>query len=193
VSPEVTAMPDWHVTVRDPIEGWAPTPAEPAFRWPHDVLVLAVTAVAVTMTGAVAGLIWAAVAPKLSLVHVALGSEAAFKADLGADMWFAGVTLAAGVACGVVAVAIGGRGPGVLGGLCVGGLLAALVAARVGYLADHDRTLTVIRGLHLTVAAFRGSNIDPFFRLHAAGMVAAWPIASLLVLVTALAFDDRRH
>jgi len=179
-------LPDWHVTIPD---RYTPPPLVQSspVRLPEDLVVLVVVAVAVTLVGSAAGLVWSAVAPKLALAQVAVGVEASFKSELGADMGFAAVLLVTGALCGLVVVLAGGRGPGAIAGLVVGGLLGALVAARVGYLADHDRTLHVLHHYGATVKEFRDAGIDPFFRLHATGLIAAWPLASLLVAAVVIA------
>ncbi|MBV9291900.1 MAG: hypothetical protein JO222_05565 [Frankiales bacterium] len=190
MSPESTTLPDWHVTIPN---RYTPPPSvqPPALRLPEDIVILVVVAVFVTLVGSAAGLVWSAVAPKLSLAKVAVGADAAFKSELGADMGFAAVLLVTGALCGLVVVLAGARGPGAIGGLGIGGMLGSLVAARVGYLADRDRTLHVLHHFGVTVKQFRNAGIDPFFQLHATGLLVAWPLASLLVAAVVIAVTGR--
>lgn len=160
-------------------------PAE-VVRWPHDGLVALLTATLVTLAGSVLGLIWSATAPKLSLRAVAAGSEATFKSQIGADGRFLLLGIVAGVICAGVVVALGERGPGAVLGLAVGGLLAALVANRVGVVAQHDATLSALRSLGIPHSARVLDLVD--FRVRALGVLLGWPLAALVVhgLVTLL-------
>lgn len=147
-----------------------------------EVVVAVLTALYVTLAGAAAGLVWAAVAPKLSKQAVLNLSGALFQPQIGADARFLIVAAVAGILCTVVAVLVLGEpGPGMVAGLAVGGLAAAFVADRVGYLAElHGST-------RMAIAAFRSLGAEPFhgefdFRVRALGVVVAWPIASLAVV-----------
>ena len=151
------------------------------------------TAVYVTLAGAVVGLVWAAVAPKLSKSALLNVSGAMFHPQIGADAWFLIVGGLAGIACAIVAVLVLGEpGPGVVAGLGVGGLAAAFVADRVGYLAQlHDST-------QMAVAAFRSLGLAPDvgqleFRVRALGVLTVWPIASLAVVGLVLAVGAWRR
>ena len=151
------------------------------------------TAVYVTLSGAVAGLAWAAVAPKLSRSALVNLSGAMFHPQIGADAWFLLVGGLAGVLCAVAAVLLVGEpGPGVVIGLGIGGLAAAIVADRVGYLAElHGST-------HMAIAAFRSIGFAPDvgqldFRVRALGVLTVWPIASLAVIGLVVAFNGWRR
>jgi hypothetical protein len=168
----------WHVTV----PGYQPpafASAPPAVNWPHDGLVLVLTTALVTVAGAVVGLIWSASAPKLSIPAVAAGSEATFKAQIGADGRFLLLGIVAGLICAAVVLAFGQQGPGAVVGLAVGGVLAALVANRVGVVAQHDGTLSALRSLGIPHSARVLALVG--FRVRAQGVLLAWPIAALLV------------
>lgn len=155
-------------------------------RWPHDAFVAILTTVLVTLTGAVVGLIWSATAPKLSLRAVVAGSEATFKSQIGADGRFLLLGILAGVICAGVVVGLGERGPGAVIGLAVGGVLAALVANRVGVVAQHDATFAALRSLGIPHSAHVLDLVG--FRVRAQGVLLAWPLAALVVhgLVTML-------
>ena len=153
--------------------------AQPTVRWPHDGLVLLVTTALVAVAGSVVGLIWSATSPKLSIRAVAAGSEATFKSQVAADGRFLLLGALAGVICAVIVLAFGQHGPGAVVGLAVGGVLAALVANRVGVVAQHDATLSALHSLGISHSAHVLDLVG--FRVRAQGVLLAWPIAALLV------------
>ena len=164
----------------------------PSLRADGEITTAVVTALYVALLGPVAGLIWSAVAPRLSLRALIANSGAAFHPQIGADAWFLLVGGIAGVLCTVLAVVAGKRtGPGLAVGLAVGGLAAAFIADRIGYLHDHQSTVMALRakGAHLNGALV--SELD--FRIRALGVLAVWPVASLVVLAVVVAVSGRRR
>ena len=165
----------------------------PQQRFGGELGVGLLTALYVTLAGAVAGLVWAAVAPKLSKPEVLSLSGAMFHPQVGADAWFLVVGGLAGIACTVAAtLAFGEPGPGMVGGLAVGGLAAAFVADRVGYLAELDGSTK------MAVAALRSLGITPDvaeidFRIRSLGVLTVWPIASLAVVGLVMAINAARR
>lgn len=182
-------MPDWHVTVPQAAHPW--TPPEPVVRWPNDVWVFGVTTALVVVFGAVAGLVWAAVAPKLAIAAVLAGHEEPFRAQIGADAWFLLVTSLAGVLTALVALLLRADGPATTAALGLGGTAAAFVADRVGYLTQHADVLHALRALGLDPQQVALDVVD--FRLRALGVVVAWPIAALLVHTGAVALRSWRR
>jgi hypothetical protein len=179
VSADPWRAPDpWHVTV-SAYDSPAYTPGPPAVRWRHDGCVLLVTTALVAIAGAVVGLIWSATAPKLSIRELAAGSEATFKSQVGADARFLLLSIIAGIVCAAIVLAFGQRGPGAVLGLAVGGVLAALVANRVGVVAQHDATLSTLKSLGLAHSARVLDLVG--FRVRAQGVLLAWAIAALVV------------
>ena len=180
---------DWQVTLQAP---WRPVPApEPLVRWPADGWEFAATALFVVLSGPLVGLIWAAVGPGLPLLPVLSGSGSAYRNEVGADFYFLLLTAAAGLLCAAVAVALRRDGPGVLLGLVVGGLGAALVADRVAYLAERGDTLDTLAHLQVSLATLHRYGIDPFFKVRALGVLVAWPMAALAMHTIALAARAR--
>jgi hypothetical protein len=184
-------MPEWHVTVTGPPPSWAY--AEPPVRWPADAVRFGLTTAFVALSGAVAGIIWAQLAPMLSIAGLARGSESPFRALIGADAWFLLVTAIAGVVTAVIALVVRADGPGVTAGLAAGGVLAALIADRVGYLTQHDDVLAMLRHLGISLSLLQQAHIDPFLRVRALGVLMAWPLAAVLVHTGVVALLDRRH
>lgn len=173
----------------DRLAPWAAP--EPALRWPQDGLVFLVTAVFVTLSGAVAGLVWAAVAPKLSVAGVVAGHESPFRAQIGADVWFILVGASAGVLTAAVALLLRADGPAASAGLGVGGIAAAFVADRVGWLTQHGDLLDALRALNLDPANINLGLLD--FRVRALGVLVAWPLAAIVVHTCAVAIRGQRR
>jgi hypothetical protein len=189
VSIEVPGPPDWHITVPGPLRP-APMP-EPAIRWPADGWEFALTTLLVVLAGPLVGLLWAAIGPELPLLRALTGSGSAYRTEIGADVHFLMLTTTAGFLCAAVAVVLRRDGPGVLLGLVVGGLLAALVADRVAYLVHHGETVQTLRHLGVSLARLHTFGIDPFFKVRALGVLVAWPIAALVLHTVAFAIRTR--
>ena len=163
----------------------------PSMRRESEVATAIVTALFVVLLGPAAGLVWSAVAPRLSVSALVANSDAAFHAQIGADAWFLLVGGVAGVLCTLGALAVGRRdGPGLAVGLAVGGLAAAFVADRVGYLHDNQSTVKALRALGAHPDGSLIAELD--FRIRALGVLPVWPIASLVVLAIVVAASRRR-
>ena len=150
------------------------------WRHPADTVVLALSTVFVALLGPAVGLIWSAAAPRLSIARVAANDETTFKSLIGADAWFLLVTALAGVFCALVAHAVRGRGPAVVSGLAIGGAIGALIADRVGYLATKHDVLQTLKPFGITLHRLQAAGIDPTLKVHALGVIVAWPLAALL-------------
>lgn len=183
-----TAPGPWHVTVTH-----RPPPGPPPIRWAAEARDFVGTGVVLFLLAPVVGLIWAAVAPKLSLLAVAEGSEEAFRVEIGADFRFLLLGVVAGVLCALVVGWLHKDGPGIVLGLAAGGLGAAFVAARVGYLADRGDTLGTLHQLGVSLRQLQHAGLDPFFRLRALGVVAAWPLAAVAVHMLVVTLRQRRR
>lgn len=156
-----------------------------------DALAAVVTAVGCVLLGAPAGLLWAAVAPRVMVevagTAVSLASDAS--AFVAGDGWFLGVVFVAGLLTGLLAWALGRRyGPGVVLGLAAGGLLAAYVAARSGELVDAG----VARQ---AVEAGRMGGLELSLVLRSTEAIVGWPVGALLGFLAPLVLgrgDDGR-
>ena len=172
----------WHVTVHR--DGSFP-PREHAWHPREDVTTAVFVVVGVALLGSVVGLLWAVWAPHVSLTRL-VGSERPFAWQFGIDAWFLLLAAVAGVFSGVAVYVFGGRGPGAVLGLVGGGVAAAAVAARVGFIAERAHTLSVMhaRGVPL-------SFLDLLeFKLRVLAMAAAWPIAAVAVFAVIAAVRD---
>lgn len=175
--------------------GWtqlAPRPPDPV-NWARELVIAVVGTLFVALSGAIAGLIWDAAAPKLSSSALAASANQTFRPQIGADAWFLLVTLVAGL---VVATAfclvIGRPGPGAAVALAVGGLLAALVADRVGFVAERHAAVLTLHAAGYPTTGDYVTQVD--FRVHALSVVAAWPLVALAVLGVFVGIDAlRRH
>ena len=144
------------------------------------------------LLGGAAGLVWAAVAPKLSVPALAAGSDATFRAQVGADAWFLLVGGVAGLLCTLMAVALDGEpGPQMTTALAIGGIAAAFVADRVGYLSERGATSHALRALGAHPDGSLIAEID--FRIRALGVLTVWPLASLAVVGLVMAINGARR
>ena len=138
------------------------------------------------------GLLWAALTPRAT-VTVAAGQasvgDQTGSAFIAGDVWFVGVTLAAGLVVGSATLVLARRyGPGVVLGLAVGGLLAAEIARRTGHLIGLDDARALVR------SGRNGSTaLSP--RVRSWQAVAVWPVAALAVHLAGQLFRtvDRGH
>ncbi|MET9291703.1 ABC transporter permease [Streptomyces sp. NPDC003077] len=139
----------------------------------------AVLAVVVAVSGALLGLLWLWLAPRVPLFsdgrNVYLKNTEGEEA-IGADGTFVLLALAFGVVTAAVVFLWRRRGgvPLVLA-LVVGGLLASLVAWQLGtWLGDAEIAREAVK-------AGKGVTFDAPLRLQAKGTLLAWPVAAMLV------------
>jgi hypothetical protein len=154
--------------------------------WSVELRMFAVVTGFVTLLGSVVGVVWHALAPQIGIVAAAEGSASAMKALIGDDAWLGLLGALAGVLCVLVLTVVAPKqshGPGAMLGLAVGGLLAMLVAARVGHLIGHRELTNVLqdgfpgitpKGVKLVLSYFD-------FSVRATAVLLAWPFASVLV------------
>ena len=173
----------------------------PTRRWPADVLQALGVVVGMVLLGAPVGLLWSAVSPRVEFevsdqgVNV-LGPETS-EGFIGADGSYVLVLFAAGLVCGLLAWWLARRsGPWAVVGLAVGGVLAALVAARVGLLPGKEEALAALqpgsqeRGTFELYLGTREEGSDDL-HLRAAWGAVAWPVGALVAFLgCALAQTD---
>ncbi len=134
----------------------------------------------IAVLGVLVGLLWTTIAPRTS--YVIVGGKS-FLADpeaqtlIAADGWYATITAAAGLLCGLVAYILAGRlrDTGLIAGLALGGTAAALIAWRVGHLFGNSAFRHQVR------TARDGTTARAALDLHAAGVVISWPLIALVV------------
>ncbi len=160
--------------------GTAPTPPAPGTPLWQDVRAGLLTIAVTVLVGAPVGLLWAALAPR---VTVEVTGEDVQVLDtyrdgfIAVDAWFFAAVVVAGLVGGVLAWWLGAdHGPGVVLGLVVGGLAAAWIASRVG--GEVDR-LTVRQLLESGVQGRRELAVQ----LRSTSALLGWPIASLLAFL----------
>lgn len=146
------------------------------------------TALGLVLLGAPVGLLWAVLAPKVSVLlsdGTVMLVDPDRSAFIAGDACFLGVVLGVGLLTGVVAWALGRRhGPAVVVALTVGGLLAAYVAARTGALLHEEDA-------RLALEAGQTGQVDLAVRLRASEAMLGWPVGALLgFLVPALLRRD---
>jgi hypothetical protein len=149
-----------------------------------DIDAAVLTTLLVALVGAPLGLLWAAVRPHTDLFEL-VDQDAEQRQHLSADLRYGAILLVAGLIVGTLAWAAARRGgAGVVVGLTIGGVLAALVAARVGVMAAHQDDLRV-----QLAAAFHDHGYDlsaqqpgdqETFLVNTRFHVRAWGFGALL-------------
>jgi triacylglycerol esterase/lipase EstA (alpha/beta hydrolase family) len=142
------------------------------------------TAAAVVLLGAPAGLLWSALAPHSQVVVTAgegFIADAESEVFIAGDGWFVGITLLAGVLAGALAWLVARRsGPFVVVGLAVGGVVAAYVASRVGVQIGRDELLATVR-------SGRDGTYVGNVALQAKSAVAVWPLGAMAAFAALVA------
>ncbi|MCW2860868.1 MAG: hypothetical protein JWP48_2576 [Actinoallomurus sp.] len=146
----------------------------------------------IAVLGVPAGLLWTTVAPRTTYVIAggkALLGDPESQTLIAADGWFAVLTAAAGVLCGIVAYVLAGRLRefGLLAALGVGGTAAGLLAWWVG------RLIGLSSFQHQVRTAHDGTTAKGALGLHAGGVVIAWPLLALVVFGLLEALDVARR
>jgi hypothetical protein len=148
-------------------------------RWARPLRIWMTTSLMVALLGPPAGLLWAAISPPVRYVIVdgeALLADPETQALIGAEGRFAVMTALAGLVCGAIGYAAGGRRrdiPLVLG-LAAGGLAAGLLAWRVGHLVGPDSLERLTRG-----GADGRMAVGPA-DLRAFGVLVFWPLLAVV-------------
>jgi len=190
------AAPDWRPPVPAPPPFSEPpaAPQDPPLR--GEVVAGVLTAVAVLLCGPVAGLLWAALAPRVDLVvdgaevYPRDSEPSAFIAD---DGLFLGVVVLAGVLTGLLAWRLARRyGLGVVLGLAIGGLAAAMLARLVGEAVA--TSVSDLVGQPAPRGALEAGGEIPSelaFRLRASEVLVGWPVGALVSFVAASVLTGR--
>lgn len=143
-----------------------------------ELAALLATVVGCVLLAAPVGLLWAAVSPRVEITVQAgsIGLADPTTPDfIATDGIFLALVAAAGVVSGVLALLLGRRhGLGCVVGLAVGGLLAAEVVRRTGFLVGLEEAQEF-------VAAGADGSVTLTTRLRALPALAGWPIGALLV------------
>jgi len=135
--------------------------------------------------GIVAGLVWAAVAPRALLQEIARGEAQAVNAETSAfivaDAWFCLITAVGGVITGVVGDRVLVRRAGwvAAAGLVLGAAAAALLAMWVGEnvgLGSYN---------HLLASSAAGTFFHASLALGAKSLLAFWPLLTSVVILLA--------
>ena len=137
------------------------------------------------MLGIVAGLVWAAVAPRALLQEIARGEAQVVNAETSAfilaDAWFCLITAVGGVITGVAGYRVLVRRAGwpATAGLVLGALAAALLAMWVG------ENVSLGSYHHLLASSAVGTFFHASLALGAKSALAFWPLlTSVVILLT---------
>jgi hypothetical protein len=160
--------------------GTAPTAPAPGTPLWHDVRAGLLTVAVTVLVGAPVGLLWAALAPRVTVEVIGEDVQVlgAYRDGfIAVDAWFFAAVVVAGLVGGVLAWWLGAaHGPAVVLGLVVGGLGAAWIAGRVGGEVD---PVTVEQLLESGVQGRRELAV----RLRSTSALLGWPLASLLAFL----------
>jgi hypothetical protein len=184
---EVAHVPTWTASELTPdSERWSSPAREDPIDWAREGIVAGLVTIYSVLLGAVVGLIWPHVAPPFDITRAVDGSEAATKALLGADMWFALLGIVAGAVAAAILTFFGreaGRGPGGIVGLAIGGLLGSLVAAHVGHLVREPDFTSGLKAAFPGITPASVKTIQGYFgfTVRMKAVLLAWPIAAVLV------------
>lgn len=162
-------------------------------RLVQDAVVFAQVVIGCVLLGAPAGLLWAHLAPRLTVTVTADGIQAddveSTKAFIGADGSYLVVMLVLGVLCGVLAWWLARRsGPVTVLALAVGGSLAALIAASVGLRpgATHAiQALTQGSPFRGQIPLYLGIREGHTLSLRAPWAFVGWPAGACLAFLVA--------
>jgi hypothetical protein len=152
---------------------------------PGPALLVAVLVVAGSaLVGVAAGLIWAAVAPRVqyqvSTVHppTAYATNAETSAFIAADGWYCVIGLVGGALIGLLAYLFAVRryGPVAMTGVVIGSIVAAFITAWVGHQASGAH------GFNALLASSKpGAYLYAPISLGSRGALAFWPFAAAAV------------
>jgi hypothetical protein len=184
MSTDVWATP----TARD-TSGWQTVvPAPGPSRLREDAARFVLVVVGTVLLGAPVGLLWSAVAPRYTVVF--RDGEPSYpliestKAFIGVEGSFAVVSLLAGLGCGLLGWWLARRsGPWTVVALAVGGVLAALVASRVGLLPGRDAAFEALSRKQGSVDLFLGARSGDDTHLRAPWTMVIWPVAALVAFL----------
>jgi hypothetical protein len=179
------------------VDMWAAPPELPSeaagpARWKTDLPLSVGVVVGCVLLGAPAGLLWSAVAPRITVEFSRTGPQVpdlqSSKAFIGADGSFLVIALLVGALCGALAWWFARRGgPWTVGGLVVGGLLAGVVATRVGLMPGTDEVLAALRDSSRrtsgSVELFLGRRMDDGLHVRAPWTIVGWPVGALIAFL----------
>ncbi|MDQ8701536.1 hypothetical protein RCO28_03390 [Streptomyces sp. LHD-70] len=157
-----------------------PVPEDDGPGLQRELIQAALVAVVLTVSGALLGLLWGQLAPRVPLVadeKAVFLKEIEGEQAIGADGTFILLALGFGLVSGIVVFLLRRRGgvPLVVG-LALGGLLASVVAWRLGLLLGPGDDV-VARAKEVGP----GVAFDAPLELNSLGSLLAWPIAALAV------------
>jgi hypothetical protein len=146
-------------------------------------------ALAVAACGPVMGALWAWLSPRgLAVVGPGgvLVADTQSQAAIAADGYFAVLGLTVGLACGVVAfLATRGRGVVAAVALAAGGCAGSVLAWWTGAWLGPEEVRIAARGADV------GARLEVPLEIGAPGVLLAWPIAAVSVLLVLTAMFDR--
>ncbi len=170
-------------TLLPPPRGPAPHLAEAEPPRGHALLAVALVVVGSAVLGVLAGLIWAAVAPRVVYQVYTLKPPTAYainpetSAFIAADGTYCLIAVAGGIIIGLLGyVFILRYGPVLMAGVAVGATAAAFVADWIGHWATGGPTFD-----NVLASSKPGELLRAPITLGAHGAIAFWPLAAAVV------------
>lgn len=164
---------------------WAsrPGPRRPTLwrRYRADAVAFAVVVAACLVVGAIVGLIWEQITPRVPLLATQEGvfqTSPETETSIALDGWFAVCGVIAGIVLAPLAFwRFRRQGVATALALTVGGLAGSYLAFKVGVRLGPDGIMEQVRRIGL------GKRFDQPLDLKAKGVLLLWPIASMVIFL----------
>jgi hypothetical protein len=156
---------------------------------PRAVAVFALALAGSAVFGLLAGLVWGEAAPRAGLQEIAAGEAVVVNAEtsafIGADAWFCGIAVVAGLITGVVGYRflVSRATPGVRAVATTGLILGALAGALVMLWIGSQIGLSGYN--HALASAPKGTLFPASISLGAKSALAFWPMFTAIVILVA--------
>jgi hypothetical protein len=170
----------------DPVwspEADAPTPARTAVAW------FVVAVVGSALLGLLGGWIWGEAAPRAALQEISTGTaelmNAETRAFIGADVWFSGIAVVAGLLTGIIGYRFvmgrhtGGSRALIAAGLILGAVAGAFVMLWLG------QQIGLSAYNHQLASSPNGTVFPESLTLGARSALAFWPMFTAIVILVA--------
>lgn len=164
--------------------GFAPGPEAPPTLWRRyraDAVAFAVVVAACLVVGAIVGLIWEQITPRVPLLATQEGvfqTSPETETSIALDGWFAVCGVIAGIVLAPLAFwRFRRQGVATALALTVGGLAGSYLAFKVGVRLGPDGIMEQVRRIGL------GKRFDQPLDLKAKGVLLLWPIASMVIFL----------
>ncbi|MFF7243805.1 hypothetical protein ACFZBU_07900 [Embleya sp. NPDC008237] len=164
--------------------GFAPGPDAPPTLWQRyrtDVVAFAIVVAACLVVGAIVGVVWEQVTPRVPLLATKEGvfqTSPETETSIALDGWFAVCGVVAGIVLAPPAFwRFRRQGVATALALTVGGLAGSYLAFKIGVRLGPDGIMEQVKRIGL------GKRFDQPLELKAKGVLLLWPIASMVIFL----------